>query len=117
MSEAFDLYADENEPFCFTSHTTYGLRLPHPAKFKTGEQPYVYVDVDTYGMVNIDRYRTRWFGVDLLDSHGSRSVHSLEKEIYEWLVEWELAEWKSIGPEDRELFATKKLTGKELSYE
>jgi hypothetical protein len=30
-------------------------------------------------------------------------------EVYGYLVEWELAEWRQIGPEDSEIFATKKL--------
>lgn len=105
----FDLYADENEPYTHLSHSVYGLRLPYPAKFPTDVQPFVYVEVDTYGFINIDRSRTRWFGDSLTNVDASKSVHAIEKEIYEWLVEWELAEWKSIGPEDRELFATEKL--------
>ena len=112
-----DLYADENAPYVWESHTTYGLRLPYPAKFKTDKQPFVYVEVDTYGMVNIDRHRTRWFGLDLTDKDAGRSVYQIEMQIYEWLVEWELAVWKQIGPEDREIFATAKLTGKDHDFE
>lgn len=37
--------------------------------------------------------------------------HEHRMGLYEMLEEDGLAEWRWIGPEDRELFATKKLTG------
>lgn len=32
-----------------------------------------------------------------------------ERDVIDWLVEWELLCWRKIGPEDMEIFATKKL--------
>jgi hypothetical protein len=89
------------------------LKIPYPRSnvIPTNIQPFVYVEVDEYGMVNIQSHRTVWFGARP-DTH-NRITHSIYKEIYEWLVEWEFAEWKRIGPEDSELFATEKLVGEE----
>lgn len=39
---------------------------------------------------------------------GFQKYHS---ELHEMLVEDDLAQWRAIGPEDKELFATTKLTG------
>lgn len=39
--------------------------------------------------------------------------HDERMEVYEFLTEWEFLEWKRVGPEDSELFATEKLIGGE----
>jgi hypothetical protein len=96
-----DLYADENEPVVKDWATIYTLLVLRSLD-QTRGHICVYVEVDNeYGLISLSNH-TVWFG---------RSVNSHETrmEIYEWLVEWELAEWKAIGPEDSELFATEKL--------
>jgi hypothetical protein len=105
-----DLYADENRPLVRLASTTYRVSIPRPAEVRTQDIPFVYVEVDYLDMISIDRRYTNWDGLrgmDLIEDN--RSVNSLLVEIYAWLVEWELAEWRRIGPEDSELFATSKL--------
>lgn len=109
---SIDLYADENKPVVHFYSTTYRVSISRPAEVLTRDIPFVYVEVDYLDMISIDRSRTNWSGqrlgnLDIVTDN--RSVNSLMQEIYEWLVEWELAEWKAIGPEDSELFATEKL--------
>ena len=111
-----DLYSDECKPVAQFYSTMYRVSIPRPAEYPTGEIPFVHVEVDYLGMVTIDRDRTFWSGTRLrtLDIvNDNRSVNSLLQEIYDWLVEWELAEWRAIGPEDSELFATEKLMSTE----
>lgn len=99
-----DLYADENKPVCKKTHDVYRITLPHEIRMSvpTRDIPWIYVLVDEYGMISIDDASTRW---PLKDS-----VLVDKREIYEYLIEWELAEWRAIGQEDHELFATKLLT-------
>jgi hypothetical protein len=111
MSESFDLYSDGNEPEAHFVYTTYIVRLSRNANRKSDEMAFVYVEVDQYGLLNLNEYRTIWFDDKLTHVDAGRSVHELRKQIYDWLVEWEFAEWKRIGPEDSELFATAKLIG------
>jgi len=103
-----DLWDAENEPVFSEVWTTYLVKLPHNTSRKSDEMVFVYVEVDQYGLVSLDRQHTIWFGEKY-----SMSSHELARSIYEWLVEWEFAEWKAIGPEDSELFATEKLVGKD----
>ena len=109
-----DIYADENEPVAQQAWITYRLALPDEVRktMKSGTQPIIYVEVDEYGMVNLDDSHSYWFGEPL-----SKSVYEVRREIWEWLVEWEFARWIKIGPDDRELFALKKLTGEDYEYE
>lgn len=102
-AEAIDLYADKNEPVTEYQYTVYKVMLPYSARMtmRTNIQPYAYIGVDAYGMISIESY-TIWFGKHLKDLTWDE-----RKEIYDWLVEWEIAEWKAIGPEDSELFITK----------
>lgn len=109
----FDIWAADNEPEVHYSFTTYLVRLPRPAERSRDEMAFVYVEVDNYGMANIDRNRTVWFTDRLTDVDAGKSVNAICMEIYQWLVEWELCEWKRIGPEDVELFVTAKLVGEE----
>lgn len=96
-----DLYTDE--PTFTFSHTTYRITIPNQMEKPSKLIPYVYVEVDQYNMITVDRARTTWI------RGFSPSENKTLMEIYEWLIEWELAEWRDIGPEDRELFATEKL--------
>lgn len=54
-----------------------------------------------------------WFGVASPKPaiYNSENWHLLDvrKEVYEWLVEWDLIRLQAIGPEDAEYFATDKL--------
>jgi hypothetical protein len=113
MNAEYDLWADENEPTAKYAYTTYRLSVPKPSEMKTSEVPFVYVEVDEYGVVSINTRYSVWFG-EKFDQNFSASSHHLYNEIYEWLVEWDLAEWKKIGPDDKELFATAKLVGEEI---
>lgn len=98
-----DLYADENEPVSEWIGNIYSVKLLHGDR----ENRYnIYVEVDEYGQISIQDH-TFFLGKDF------RSMSWEERrEVYSVLVEWELAEWRSIGPEDSELFATKKLEPK-----
>lgn len=115
----FDIWADENEPVVTPAWTTYRVALPDKvrSKMKWNTQPVVCVQVDEWGMVTLDAAHTHWFGDRLTHVDASKSVYQLTKEIWEWLVEWEFVRWINIGPEDRELFALKKLTGEDYEYE
>lgn len=105
----FDLYADENKPEANLFSMVYRVELPRDlrVRFKAGELPFVYVAVDNYGMTSIEP-PTLWFGESF-----DNLTYERKQEVYEWLIEWEFAEWLKVGPEDRELFATEKLVGKE----
>jgi hypothetical protein len=105
VNENFDLYADEHAPAAAHQAVVYTLgvnsehKQPHPGRVIT-----VYVAVDNYGMCHLE-HNGFWLGEKVDPTN-----HTLAREIYDWLVEWEYAEWKAIGPEDHELFATEKLT-------
>jgi hypothetical protein len=96
-----DLYDDENEPVVDETARVYHLALD---RHRTGFRNWitVLISVDNYEMIHIDQ--GHWFGekIDITN-------HTQMLEIYEWLVEWDYAEWKKIGPEDSELFATERL--------
>jgi len=76
-------------------------------------QPYIFVEVDQHnGSISIQG-RSTWNGkrLDQQAKPLSREFYALEREVIDYLAEWELVEWRSIGPEDREVFATNKLLG------
>lgn len=97
-----DLWADENEPETHYWSKVYLVRIPRASERTSSEQFFVYVEVDQYDIISIGG-DSSWFGNKV-------DRDNIHKEIYDWLVEWELAEWKQIGPEDSEIFATEKLT-------
>jgi hypothetical protein len=104
-----DIYADENKPVVKFAWTVHRLALPDNERYKHkwDTQPLVYVTVEEGGLLGLDDSVTVWFGDKLRDA--GKSVAVIRNEIYEWLIEWGFAEWRNIGPEDRELFATKLL--------
>lgn len=111
---SLDLYADENEPVAKYHSITYLVKIPDKSA-SVDKAPVVYVEVDEYGLVNVGG-NSIWQGTGVgaqTSYYDPRSYHSRVMEIYDWLVEWELCEWKRIGPEDSELFATEKLVGEE----
>jgi hypothetical protein len=103
MTTTIDLWAEENAPIVNEVATVYSLRIPRDLTRRTSDSANVYVEVDQYGMMNIHT-GTYWFRRDW------KQDYSIQREIMDWLVEWEYAEWRQIGPEDSELFATEKLT-------
>lgn len=100
QTPTLDLYADENKPQTRLYYHVWRVELPFEVRsqYKTSELPFIYVSVCTDGLVSIEP-NTSWPGLSVTD-------HAKRHEIYEYLVEWELAVWRRIGPEDSELFAT-----------
>jgi len=54
----------------------------------------LYIDVDTF---------------DIVSPNDRNMQYEEARQVYDWLVENDYAEWRAIGPEDSELFATDKL--------
>lgn len=97
-----DIYADEYEPIVNQHSRIYRIVIPKWDERRSIDNGFVYVEVDNYGIISIQEKCTTWFGEDI-------SQPSVRRDITSWLVEWELAEWKQIGSEDSELFATDRL--------
>lgn len=98
-----ELYADENEPKVNFTERVYRVSFPRPTEVKSSDAYALYVGVDNYGMIAIHPH-SYWFGMNV-----DQLKFEERQEIYEFLIEWELAVWRKIGPEDSELFATTKL--------
>ena len=90
-----EIWNDDQKPVVHEHGKIYWIRTPD---HKHGA--FVEVELES-GMVGIS---TSWGFGDPNAKEWQRN-----REAMDWLVEWELAEWKNIGPEDAELFATKKL--------
>jgi hypothetical protein len=104
--EGFDIWADEAKPVPHMVWTTYHFTLPAAVRKKLAEQgvkqyPWVYINVDSFGCVEIDLTRSHWFV-----SPEELKKHVLRNLIYEWLAEWEYIQRQPIGPEDYEWFIT-----------
>jgi len=76
---------------------------------------HVIIGIDAYGMISLEQ-NTSWYGKKYKgamsgDDFNDPTImqHEDRMEVFGWLIEWEMAEWRAIGPEDNELFATKKL--------
>lgn len=99
-----DLWADENEPVITSIATEYIVTLPRGRHRKISEDVAIYVQVETGptpSLLSIQFDKGNWMGrPPRWDDY---------KEIRDWLIEWELAESRQIGPEDSELFATEKM--------
>ena len=106
--EELDLFADENEPEAIFHGEVYCVRLPRDRwmEYRTGSLPFLYVEVEEDGLINILDY-SHWNGKRVKEL-----THNEQREIFEYLREWELIALQKIGPEDREWFATKKLSSK-----
>ena len=101
--ENFNLYDDANEPAASQTAVVYRVALDTtktPRVLFTS----VFVAVDNYSLVQIDS--GMWMG-EKIDTTNHKQV----REILDWLIEWEYATWRPIGPEDSEVFALDKLTG------
>jgi hypothetical protein len=102
--EELNVFADEYEPISKQAYVTYVVKVPIQKIGKAAFQPIVlYVIVRDDGLIEIDG-KSYWFG-----KHSIDMTYDEKQEIYEYLTEWEYCEWKAIGPEDSELFATDKL--------
>lgn len=94
------LYADENAPTIQQCGIVYRLQTPHPI-YREGVN--ISIHVDDMGFIN---EIVGWFAGKLVRS----MTHDEQLEVYKYLVEWELAALRAIGPEDYDYFATKKLS-------
>jgi hypothetical protein len=100
-----NLYADDMEPIAERTALVYRLALSNEKRMehRTDRPPVVYVEVEDDGLLIIQDHS--WFN--------QKTFRIMEweerREVYDWLIEWEYAEWRKIGPEDSELFATTKL--------
>jgi hypothetical protein len=94
-----------------------GLKMIHPQiKLSTRHrisvmllEVHICVDVDEYG--SIELVSARSFGDITLNNPqvSMQEAHANRMEVFNYLTEFELATWRPIGPEDSEIFATKKL--------
>jgi len=109
-----DPFADENEPETKLYAHVHLVRLPRnrwvDVEHKRGYLPWLYVSVALDGLVHVEEY-SQWEGKKV-----GNIPHNERREIYEYLREWELIALRKIGPDDREWFATKKLSS-ELGIE
>ena len=107
-----DIFAEGMGPEKF-EYKLFFIRMPHALDRKTGETITCRISVDQYGYCEM----VDWYNFGLRDPHTSynslmdQKLIEAEKEVWEWLAEWELVELRRIGPEDSEYFATSKLTG------
>lgn len=96
------IYEEENKPHVEESCRIYSVRFPRPTEVKRDEVYWLYVSVDEYDYAEIMGY----------SSFGGKSYKNMDfedrKEVHDFLIEWEILEWRRIGPEDSELFATKE---------
>lgn len=101
---SIDLYADENAPYVKQTSKVYIVRYPRPAEMKWDERYALYVEVGL---------ETRELHVQphsmFLGKTFKNMDHGEQMDVYSFLCEWDFAQWRRIGPEDSELFATSKL--------
>ncbi len=98
-----DIFADENQPRVHDGGkiTMYRIDIPnHHFDY------YVVLWAREDGYAEIHEYK--FHGVRGPDHERDNfSVrYEREKEVWDWLMEWELVELKPIGPEDSEYFIT-----------
>jgi hypothetical protein len=107
--QADDIFDPANEPVAKLT-VVHRIRVASPLKPKRGPKPRIGigVTVDETGYLEIDY--AYGFGEIRGSAVGITREHFANRqEVYNYLVEWELATWQPIGPEDSEIFATKKL--------
>jgi hypothetical protein len=101
-------FALENFPKIFTVSTVYLVRFPRPAEVHSNESYSLYIEIDEYDYLVGIQPHSNFFGKKYGDMD-----HDEKRIVWDWLMEMELLEWRRIGPEDSELFATKRLTSKD----
>ena len=104
-----DIWADDMRPEVRFVGIQYGIRLSNKKIIELRQtdqfkSPYAYVTVEEGGLLMVED-NTYFNGMKFRDMTWEQ-----RRDVYDWLIEWELAEWRRIGPEDSELFATDKLT-------
>lgn len=107
------IYDRGMEPEKFEYRLFY-IRMPKMLDRKTGDTITCRLSVDQYGYCEL----VDWYYFGKRDPHEPYNsetmyLYECEREVWDWLAEWELVELRPIGPEDSEFFATDKLTNKE----
>lgn len=113
-----NLSEDEGKPQPSFSREIIYINLPLETQRKlpkVRDNPIrVVIGIDAYGMISLEM-GTSWYGRKYKGAMGHNDLYDPRvmqpddhMAAYNWLIEWELAEWRSIGPEDKELYATKK---------
>jgi hypothetical protein len=114
-----ELDKPEGEPqFSFSREIIY-VNLPHGTRQRLPrvlDNPiHLIIGIDSYGQISIEQ-GTVWYGKKYQGAMSGDDMknpaliqYDDRREIYDWLIYWEYAEWRRIGPEDSELFVTKKL--------
>ena len=96
------LWKPENEPKLEETGTVYCVKFPNPVD-KRNQYYAIWVEVDRYDLANVQEHSI------FLGKSFKNMDWKQRREVYDFLIEWELCEWRRIGPEDSELFATDKL--------
>ncbi len=106
--EEFDLWDDKHAPVTKQSYVVYVIELPLKVKKSWARAMYnpftLWVGVSEDDTLHVIEHSI-WFG-----KMHNELPREIQRDIVDYLIEWELAEWKQIGPEEKELFATEKLT-------
>lgn len=104
--EGLDIYADDMKPKATVSDIIIRVHVPG-CKHTAWAELHVERDDPHY----INNLNWSWFGARNPLTYNSKNWHLLdiEKEVFNWLHEWELIELRPISPEDSEYFATDKL--------
>jgi hypothetical protein len=99
-----DIYNDENVPTSNLFYTTYRVRIDKMFSPVSHNPFSILVNVFSDGLANLDD-NTSWFGKKVSDMTWKE-----QREIYDYLQEWDYVTLERIGPEDSEWFATERLT-------
>lgn len=98
----FTIYDDDREPFVEKLGVWMQVCPPLMAQYDRSKYINLSVRVDIYGL--IDEVTGMFLG-----QHSNKWSHETQREVYDYLQEWELIVLRSISPEDSEWFATTKL--------
>jgi hypothetical protein len=105
-SSEVDIYADENEPDVSLVQTIKQYRVEIP---NTRYDYYAVLSVREDGYCELDHFKFHGVSGPVQGQYNSTESYALQREVWDWLVEWELVELKPIGPEDSEYFITHEL--------
>lgn len=94
---------DCNPPVVKQTAIIYHVSHPNPATRRWADGYFVYIEVEDSDYAQIQQHSS-YYGKSYKNME-----HSERMDLYTFLVEHELLEWRKIGPEDSELFATEKL--------
>ena len=101
-----DIFADENKPRVadLGKITTYRIDIPN-AHFDY----YAVLWVREDGYAELQDFKFHGIRSPQQGEYNSVESYAQRKEVWDWLMEWELVELKPIGPEDSEYFITHEL--------